>query len=541
MSVPLLGSTATPLLDSALHGWSGLGVLLALCGGGLLAGVRAGGGTARAYGRAALLALPASALAAIAAASSHPVSVALGAGENLATGLALLVAVGVGVLCGLALTRAAPPRGPVLRGATVRAGAELTRAAAADGEQSTLSVAGVPVPFGDETKHFKLMGTTGSGKSTALRELLHGALARGDRAVIADPDGGYLARFYEPARGDQILNPFDARSACWDPYGELSSAYDADELARALIPDTGGDPQWPGYARTLFAALLRQTRGTPVAGVGELYRLVTSAPVEELRLCLAATPAAPFLEAGNEKFFGSVRATAADAVRGLDYVKDVDGANLSVRDWVRHGSGVLFLPYQAEQITALRGLISTWLRLAIFQALSLGEGDCRLWFAIDELDALGAIDGLPDALARLRKVGGRCVLGLQSIGPITALYGAGRAQAIIENSSNTLILRCSAADGGGTARFASRLIGEREVLRTSRSVSRRLGGLGPAPARQENLSEAPAIELAVLAAEIEALADREGYLKFASSAPWWHVRFPVFDLPRRVPASVNRV
>ena len=33
--------------------------------------------------------------------------------------------------------------------------------------------------------------------------------------------------------------------------------------------------------------------------------------------------------------------------------------------------------------------------------------DQRLWFVVDELDALGAIDGLKDALARLRKFGGR--------------------------------------------------------------------------------------------------------------------------------------
>jgi hypothetical protein len=47
--------------------------------------------------------------------------------------------------------------------------------------------------------------------------------------------------------------------------------------------------------------------------------------------------------------------------------------------------------------------------------MSLGEGDWRLWFVVDELDALGAIDGLPDALARLRKFGGRCALGFQSM------------------------------------------------------------------------------------------------------------------------------
>ena len=60
-----------------------------------------------------------------------------------------------------------------------------------------LTLAGVAVAAVDETKHFKLLGTTGTGKSTAIRELLGAALARGDRAVFADPDGGYLTRFFD--------------------------------------------------------------------------------------------------------------------------------------------------------------------------------------------------------------------------------------------------------------------------------------------------------------------------------------------------------
>jgi Type IV secretion-system coupling protein DNA-binding domain len=46
----------------------------------------------------------------------------------------------------------------------------------------------------DETKHFKFMGTTSSGKSRDARIELNGALKRGDLAVIADPDGAYLSR-----------------------------------------------------------------------------------------------------------------------------------------------------------------------------------------------------------------------------------------------------------------------------------------------------------------------------------------------------------
>jgi len=56
-----------------------------------------------------------------------------------------------------------------------------------------ITLAGVVIDPLDETKHFKLIGTTGSGKSTAIREVLRTALARGDRALIADPDGGLPA------------------------------------------------------------------------------------------------------------------------------------------------------------------------------------------------------------------------------------------------------------------------------------------------------------------------------------------------------------
>ena len=398
--------------------------------------------------------------------------------------------------------------------------------------QTPLTVAGVAVPFEDEFKHFKFLGTTGTGKSTAMRELLHAAISRGDRAVVADPDGGYLARFYDAGRGDTILNPFDARSARWDLFAELRQPYDVDELAQAFIPDRGSDPTWTNFARTLFAAVTGQAQAAGVREVGELYRLLVAAPKEELAALTAGTAAAPFLEEGSDKLFQGARSTVAAAVKSLDFVRRGPGAAFSVREWIRTGRGVLFLPYQADQIAALQAIISIWMRLAIFQTMSLGEGDHRLWFAVDELDALGAIDGLPDALARLRKFGGRCLLGLQSIAQASANYRTGPAQTIVENCGNTLVLRCSASEGGGTAQYASRLIGEREVVRRVRSASRSSGSRFGEGRATRGHSEQIATELAVLAAEIEQLRDRTGLLKFASQPGWMRVAFPVYETGR---------
>jgi type IV secretory pathway TraG/TraD family ATPase VirD4 len=219
---------------------------------------------------------------------------------------------------------------------------------------------------------------------------------------------------------------------------------------------------------------------------------------------------------------------------------------------VRDGKGVLFLPYTAGQIAALRVLIATWLRLAIFETMSGGEGDKHLWFIVDELDALGQIDGLKDALARLRKFGGRCVLGFQSIAQVRGTYGDTEAQTIVENCGNTLILglqsiaqirgaygdaqsqsitencgntvilRCSASERGGTAEFASRLIGKREIIRPQVSHSRPLR-LGGSLHRTESTSDQHVTEDAVMASEIEQLPDCSGFLKVSSRPEWKRV------------------
>jgi hypothetical protein len=132
------------------------------------------------------------------------------------------------------------------------------------------------------------------------------------------------------------------------------------------------------------------------------------------------------------------------------------------------------LPF-AQWAAALRNVVATWLRLAIFETMNGPEDyDRRLWFVADELDALGTIDGLKDALARLRKFGGRCMLAFQSIAQVRATHGYAEARTIVENCGNMMILRCSASEGGGTARFASQLNGEREVRRRQIGESQRV-------------------------------------------------------------------
>ncbi len=516
------------MLAALAQGWGGLALAYGAVQLPLLVGLHRGGARWHHYVLSPLVAAP---LTVVAGAGAVAAGLAWGAVTGSASGwLTAAASAALGARLGFAAGRsAAAGEGG---GDRHRRGTRLEERGPPRSRPGTgeIRIGDARVPVHDEAKHFKLIGSTGTGKSTAIRQILATALARGDRAVIADPDGGYTARFHDAGRGDVILNPFDPRSRRWDLFAEIDNDYDIEQLARSLIPDhEGAERSWRGYARTFFTAVTRQARDAGVGDTAELYRLLVIAEPAELRTLLGGTPAQPFLDEHNSRMFDSIRSVTSSAVAPLEHVAAQSAAGFSVRRWVREESpGVLFMPYKAGQIAALRSVISAWMRLAIFETMDREElaevGPAaerrRLWFVVDELDALGQIDGLKDALARLRKFGGRCVLGLQSIAQVSSTYGHDEAHTLVENCGNTLILRCSASEGGGTARFASQLIGEREVTRLSTAISRRPAEWFGTVTR----SEQTRVEPAVLPSQIEQLADLTGYFKQASDPRWQRVR-----------------
>lgn len=109
--------------------------------------------------------------------------------------------------------------------------------------------------------------------------------------------------------------------------------------------------------------------------------------------------------------------------------------------------------------------------------------------------------------------------GFPCIAQVSGTYGRADAETLVENCGNTLILRCSASEGGGTARFASKLIGEREIIRENVSRTQRPNEWLTTKTHSEQYITEPA----VLASEIEQLPDLCGYLKLASGAEWKRV------------------
>src|SRR5262249_31106345 len=89
---------------------------------------------------------------------------------------------------------------------------------------------------------------------------------------------------------------------------------------------------------------------------------------------------------------------------------------------------------------------------------------------------------------------------------------------------------------GGTSEFASKLIGQREVLHTTLSKTRGALRWLPSTTTSQHLK----IEPAVMASEIERLPDLAGFLKLASVPDWQrvqltHVNEPPVPRPARDP------
>ena len=155
-------------------------------------------------------------------------------------------------------------------------------------ERAGVELAQVRIPRSTECEHFLITGATGAGKSMAIRSLLRQIQARGELAIVVDPECEYVSEFYRPARGDLILNPIDERCPYWSPWLELSERYyqaDAATLAASLIPEpprgyeSGSDHFFRQSSRTLLESLLQVAARREPQSIPEAAR-TRSRPVE---------------------------------------------------------------------------------------------------------------------------------------------------------------------------------------------------------------------------------------------------------------------
>ena len=433
----------------------------------------------------------------------------------------------IGVLVALRTLGSGLRRGRRLRGGELVGAWALARRAmplylrpfvsALPAEARPYSIAGIPWPKDAETRHTIVSGTTGSGKTVLIADLVEQIRARGERCVLYDKMGSYTETFFDPAR-DVLLNPLDDRAPRWSPFLEARFARDFDTMAAALIPrqKDAADPFWITAARQLFShgAAVLWKRGETRNRVLVEHLLKTE--LSALAEAMEGTVAQSIVDPANPKTALSVRAMLTANIGAMDLLPD-EGNPFSIRQWIeREGGGFLFLTSRGDQHASLRGLISTWLEIAVNALLSLPREDGRrIWLILDELPTLHQLPSLRPGLAESRQFGGCFVLGVQVFSALRDLYGRDGAETISGLCGTRVVL---AAPDRDTSEWSAESLGRVEVEALAEGVSYET------PRDGVTLSARRDLRSLVLPAEVARLENLTGYLKFPGAWPVARIR-----------------
>ena len=401
-------------------------------------------------------------------------------------------------------------------------------------------IAGIPYPERTETQHTIVSGTTGSGKTVLISDLVAQIRSRGERCVLYDKMGTYTRSFFDADR-DVLLNPLDARAPRWSPFLEARNPRDFDMMAAALIPQQKDtvDPFWVTAARQLFS------NGAGVfwkKGVTENKVLVDhllKTDLTALAEAMEGTVAQSIVDPDNPKTALSVRAMLTANLSALEFLPDT-GTRFSIREWIsredgdKDSGGFLFLTSRGDQHASLRGLISTWLEIAVNAMLSLAqERERRIWVILDELPTLHQVPSLQPGLAESRQFGGCFVLGVQVASALRDLYGRNGAETISGLCGTRVVL---AAPDRDTAQWSADSLGRSEVEEVAEGYSYGANTI------RDGVSLTPRRELRSLAlpSEIMRLPNLEGYLKFPGPLPVASIRLKYVSRPGTAERFVPR-
>jgi DNA polymerase III delta prime subunit len=372
-------------------------------------------------------------------------------------------------------------RDRTVRGAELVEATQLARMVPLRAAERPVTIGGVPVPEGEEARHFLFAGATGTGKTTAIWALLDQVERRGQHAFVHDVDGGYVARYYRPERGDLILNPFDERCAYWNPFDDVRSPSDADRLAGFIVAkpggNAGGDDVWYDQARLVTAAVIRRLWEQGRGGVGELVHALRDMTADELAALTRGTEAARVFQKDADKATASVLFCLAEAAKIVGSLKRApgDGPRLSFDDFYQglaDAQGAkpwIFLASRKRNFVAAKPLLGCWLDCAVAAILDRPiRGAPRAWLILDELPALPRASGLLTLLPEGRKFGAAVVIAFQAIGQLRDTYGQHATGTIVGQTSTQLVMRLGDPE---STRWATELLGRSEIEEHRSSAS----------------------------------------------------------------------
>lgn len=373
------------------------------------------------------------------------------------------------------------------------------------------------IPVRAEAQHIQIIGDTGAGKSALMFQLLRQVRSRGDSAIVYDPAREFVKRFYDPDRGDVILNPLDKRCPYWGPSEELRSRSEAKALAVSLFqpPQDKKGEFFIESPQKIFAFLMAYGP-TP----HELVQWMSNP--DEIDRRLKGTEHAHLIDPRAHQQRAGVLGSlglVADSLRLLPRKSEANGT-WTATEWAEKRQGWIFLTSLPAEREALRPLQSLWIDWLVLRLLNEPiEAQKRVWFVIDELASLQKLPQLHTAITEARKSRNPVVLGFQGKAQLEYLYGH-LAEVMLSQPATSVWLTTKEPNAG---EWVSKFIGKVEIerLRETHFDGTRSG---------RNFTLDRQVEPLVLESEISGLPDLHAYMKYQNYVT--RFSFPYFDMPR---------
>ena len=382
------------------------------------------------------------------------------------------------------------------------------------------------IPAAKECEHCLITGSPGAGKSTLIRHMLSQVRDRGQSAIVLDIDSEFIQEFYDEDRGD-----------VWTPWMEFrpeSFTMDAEAMAASLVRGQPRNPTEQFFrdsARTLIEAILEKVKDRRHSGsIADFLAL----PRPEIHEQLAGTRAYPLVDEHAAEQGTGIISVAANATKAFYHLPRREQTNRvwSARQWASERRGWIFLPSTEDARAAIQSVQAVWLDSLVRWLMSAEIGSEQVWIFADELPAMGYQNQIEQLITRGRKRGLSVVIGFQNISQLRTIYGRDGAVTMTSSPTTKCLLR---ADEGETAKWASDLLGSREIERTEMTMLAGLSNMREGV----NLQARRTTEHIVTAAEIQLLKPLHGYLCVAG-ADRTTMRIPERHLKKRYPAFIPR-
>src|SRR5580692_5160605 len=374
----------------------------------------------------------------------------------------------------------------------------------------------IRIPKRAEAQHMQIIADTGGGKTVILLQILRQIKHRGDSAIVYDPARDFVRRFYDPQRGDVILNPLDKRCPYWGPAEELRSRSEAKALAASLFqpPQDKKGEFFIESPQKIFAFLMAYGP-TP----DELVQWMSNP--DEIDRRLKGTEHAHLIDPRAQQQRAGVLGSlglVADSLRLLPKKGEGNGT-WTATEWAEKRKGWIFITSLPAEREALRPLQSLWIDWLVLRLLNEPTKEQkRVWFVIDELASLQKLPQLHTAITEGRKGQNPVVLGFQGKAQLEYLYGH-LAEVMLSQPATNVWLTTKEPNAG---EWVSKFIGKVEIerLRETHFDGTRAG---------RNFTIDRQVEPLVLESEISGLADLHAYMKYQNYVTYFS--FPYFDMP----------